>query len=71
MNKYVRTYDMKTFHMPRTLPEHTYILSTHCTKDKKFAVLVDFDSQQDGTKVGRNTPNISNGETKILRVLFK
>lgn len=55
MDKYVRTYDMKTFRMPRVLPKHTYVLSTHCTNNKKFAVLVDFDSQEAGTKVRRHT----------------
>ncbi|KAG8195222.1 hypothetical protein JTE90_027963 [Oedothorax gibbosus] len=50
MDKYVRTYDMKTFRMPKELPEHTYILSTHCTQNKKFAVLVDYESRKVGTK---------------------
>lgn len=59
MDKYVRTYDMKTYHAP---VQHgcSYILSTHCLEHKKFAIIAKILDLKRGTKeiyihVGKHT----------------
>ncbi|XP_015930210.1 vitellogenin-6 isoform X2 [Parasteatoda tepidariorum] len=47
---FVKTYDMKTYRMPRSTPACSYVLSTHCTENKKFSVLVKHDPNSRGTE---------------------
>ncbi|GFQ69748.1 uncharacterized protein TNCT_134081 [Trichonephila clavata] len=59
MDNYVRTYDMKTIRTPIE-KGCSYILTTHCLEDKKFAIISTTDHLKPGTKkiiiyVGKHT----------------
>ncbi|GIX99333.1 DNA-directed RNA polymerase subunit alpha, partial [Caerostris darwini] len=49
-DKYVTTFDMVNYRLPLDIPKCTYILSAHCMKRKKFAVMAKFIARSPGTK---------------------
>ncbi|GFT50106.1 DNA-directed RNA polymerase subunit alpha, partial [Nephila pilipes] len=50
MDKYVTTFDLKNYPLPSDAPKCTYVLATHCVKQKRFAVLAKIDPQSPGSK---------------------
>ncbi|GIX68534.1 uncharacterized protein CEXT_786751 [Caerostris extrusa] len=65
MEKYIRTYDMKTYHVPKT-DDCPYLMTSHCMEHKKFAVLVHFKQDQRGVKkvilhIGTHTVEMTPG----------
>ncbi|CAL1274403.1 unnamed protein product [Larinioides sclopetarius] len=50
MEKYVTTFDMVNYPLSRDVHMCSYVISTHCVKQKKFAVLAKFNVASPGTK---------------------